>query len=149
MSEVEGLWFGFVTLDCGGILAVDHGVDDIRILHRARGVLGVNLLDDLLDAILGRDRFVEDELHFGRAAQRQPLGEQMAHEAAGALERFLRLLSLVGVADDGPVDARERQIGRDLGAGHGNQTDARIPDFGLQHLTDFFAHLFLNALDSM
>src|SRR5262245_11288622 len=91
-----GGWLGvwLCILDGDLVFAVDDGVDDRRILDGARRVLGVNFLDDLLDAILGRHRLVEDELHFGRAAQRQPLGQQVPDEAAGALERFLRLLAL-------------------------------------------------------
>jgi len=103
----------------------------------------------LLDAILGGDRFVEDEFHFRRAAQRQALGEQVADEAAGALQRLLRLLALGDVSDDGPLDARERLVGCDLRAGDGDEAHAWIADLGRQHLTDFLAHLFLNALDSM
>ncbi len=100
------------------------------LVDRARRILGVDLLDDLLDAILRRDRFVVDELHFGRAAQRQPFGQQVADEPAGALEGFLRLLALGGVADDRPVDARQRQIAGHLGAGDGDQAHARIADLG-------------------
>ena len=68
---------------------------------------------------------------------------------AGALERLLRLLALGGVADDRPVDARQREIAGDFRARDGDEADARIADLGGEHLTDFFANLFLDALDAM
>src|SRR5688500_2611634 len=60
---------GFIILDRGRVLAVDHRVDDAGILDGPRRVLGVNLLDDFLDARLSGDRFVVDELDLGHAAQ--------------------------------------------------------------------------------
>src|SRR5687767_10814745 len=98
---------GFVILDRGRVLPVGDGINHRGILDRAGGVFGVNLLDDLLDAILRGYRLVEDELDLRNAAQREPLGEQVPDEPRRALESFLGLLALGGVADDGPVDARQ------------------------------------------
>src|SRR6478735_7621594 len=68
-----------VALHGGGVLAVDDGVhlrpgyggrvDDLRTLDGSRRVVGVNLLDDLFDAILRRHRLIEGEFHLRRAAQ--------------------------------------------------------------------------------
>src|SRR4051794_26105501 len=56
-SAGAALWLGFVTLDGGGVFAVVDGIDHVRILDGARRILGVNLLNDLLDAGLRRHRF--------------------------------------------------------------------------------------------
>src|SRR5687768_14741967 len=98
---------GFVILDRGGVLAVGDGINHLGIVDGPRRLFGVDLLDDLLDAILRRHRLVEDELHFGRAAQRQPLAQQVTHVAGHALERLGGLLALGGVPEDGPVDSRQ------------------------------------------
>jgi hypothetical protein len=124
-------------------------LDEVGAVDRARRVLGVNFLDDLLDARLCRDRFVEDELDFGHAPQRQPLGQQVADEAGGAFERLGGLLALGGVADDGPVNTRQRQVAGHLGAGDGDEPDAGVPHFRGQHLAHFLADLLLDALDAM
>ncbi len=62
---------------------------------------------------------------------------------------FCGLLALGGVADDGPVDARQREVAGDLGAGHRDEADARIANLGGQHLADLLANLFLDALDAV
>ena len=57
--------------------------------------------------------------------------------------------ALGGVADDGPVNPRQREVARDLGPGDRDQADARIADLGLEHLAHFFAHLFLDSFNAV
>src|SRR5690348_18333406 len=58
--------------------------------HRRAGALvgfRFQLLQDLFDAVLVRDRFVVEELELGRAAQADALADVMAQEGRGALQR--------------------------------------------------------------
>ena len=53
-----------------------------------RGLFLLELLEDLLDAILRGDRLIEDEVHFGRSAQRHPRAQQVPHVRGGARSAF-------------------------------------------------------------
>src|SRR6188508_2610199 len=66
----------------------------VDIIWRGRrpGVrLGLQFLEDLLDAILVGDGLVEEELELGHAAKPDPLGDLAAQEGEGAPERLLGL----------------------------------------------------------
>ena len=69
--------------------------------------------------------FVELERHLRHAAQREPRGQHVPHERRRPLQRLGRLLALGGVAEDGPVDAGQRQVGRDLDAADRHQARRR------------------------
>ena len=53
----------------------------------------VELLQDLLDAVLVRDRLVEPELELGDAPQLHPAADLAPQERRGAVERLLRVLA--------------------------------------------------------
>ena len=91
------------------------------------------------------------KMNFSSGTRRsdEPLRQQVAHETGRALERLAGFLALGGVADDGPVDPRQRQVAGDLGAGDRHEADTGIADLGGQHLADLFADLVLNALDAV
>jgi hypothetical protein len=60
-----------------------------RLARRRPGVrLGLQFLEDLLDAILLGDRLVEEELELGHAAQADPLGDLAPQERQGAASAF-------------------------------------------------------------
>src|SRR4051794_40223528 len=90
----------------------------ISVRGVAAGVsLGLEFLEDLLDAILMGDRLVVEELQLRRAAQAQPLRNLAPQEGRGAAECFRRLLQRLFVAHRRVVDAGELKVGRNLDAG--------------------------------
>ena len=96
--------------------------------RRSRRV-GVQLVEDLLDAILAGDRLVVDELQLGdalaAAAARRSGGAGTAWRGrAPCALSCARLL----VAEHGVVDARQLQVGADLHARERDEADARVVD---------------------
>ena len=89
------------------------------------------------------------EHHLGHPAQRDPAGQHAPHERRRALQRLGRLLAFLVVAEDGPVDARQRQVGRDLHPADRHQADARIRDLGGEDLADLLPQLLGDALGAM
>src|SRR6266511_1129430 len=72
----------------------------------ARGSRTANLLQQLFDAILVRDRLVEHERQFGCVPEPQPLADLAPHERRGALERFAAVRTRLGIAHRRIKDAR-------------------------------------------
>src|SRR5436190_2888648 len=99
---------------------------------------GVDLVQELLDAVLSGDRFVVVKLELGRTSQAQRLADAPAQERRGAAERPGRVLPRVrvvgargvrsGGGDARVVDARELKIRRHLHARERDEPDARVVD---------------------
>src|SRR5262245_36979081 len=109
----------------------------------------LELLQNLLDAILRGDRLIEEELDLRRTPQRQAGAEEMAHERRRPRQRFGGLLALRGVAHRRPVHACEREIRCDLDACDGNQPDTRVRHLGRKDLADLFPDLFGDSFDAV
>src|SRR5262249_26246312 len=93
-------------------------------IGRARGRLGLQLLQDLLDPIAPGDGLVVEELDFGDAAEADALSELAAQERRGALERPCGLTLRLLVAHGRVVHPRDLEIGRDA---HAREPDAPDP----------------------
>src|SRR4030095_6270193 len=65
----------------------------------ALGLFLVQVAQDLLDAVLVTDRFVESELDLGHAAQAQPCTDLPAEKRRRALQRLLGFAARLGVAE--------------------------------------------------
>src|SRR4051812_10700034 len=132
--------FGFIL--CGGALAW---------LRRRRGLvarllLGLEVLQDLFDAIVPGDRFVVEELELGHAAQPDARADLAAQERQGALERLGRLALRLLVAERRVVDARDLQVRRHGDLGQGDEPDPRIVDVARQQLRQLLADGFSDAV---
>src|SRR5262245_7242360 len=101
-----------ICTSSGGVVIVSMAGD---VLGRALRRLGrVEVLKELLDAVLARDRFVEDERQLGDAPQAQLRSDLTAEERRGAAERAPRLAARLLVAERGVEDAGLLQIRADL-----------------------------------
>jgi hypothetical protein len=98
--------------------------------------LGLQILQDALDAVLALDVLVEEELKFGNASQAQPLADLPAQERLGPLERAAGLRPRLGIAERRVIDARVLQVRRDLDARDGDEAYSRIVDRARQKLRD-------------
>src|SRR5262245_7990813 len=116
------------------------------------GCIGVELVDQLLDAILAGDRLVVDEPQFGDAAQAQARSDLTAEKRGGALQRALRAaarLRLVTARSERcEVDARLLQIRGDLDARQGHEPDARIVHLAREQAGELAANLIRDAIRS-
>src|SRR3954470_19497478 len=77
-----------------------------------RRALRLQLLEDLLDPIVPRDRVVVEELQLRHAPEPQPPPELPPQERGGALERALALAPRLVVAERREVHAGDLQVGR-------------------------------------
>jgi hypothetical protein len=84
----------------------------------------VQVAQDLFDAVLVRDRFVESERELGNPAQPEDAADPPAQERRRAPERLLGLAPRFLVAEAGVEDARQLQVRRDL---HARQRDEPDP----------------------
>ena len=106
----------------------------------------VQLLEQLFDAILMRDRFVEHEFQFRRASKSEPLPKLAPHERGGAGQCAQGLLARRGIAQARVIHARMVQVGADGDLRDGDEADARIAQVARNHAADFRAHLIGHAL---
>src|SRR5678816_891592 len=86
----------------------------------------VQIAQDLLDAVLVPDGFVELELQLRHASQLEAFADLTAEEAGRAVESFRRLLPRLRVAHGRVVDARQLQVWRHLDAGERDEPDTRV-----------------------
>src|SRR2546427_656867 len=90
----------------------------------------MNLVEQLLDAVLAGDRFVVQELELRDALEAETRPNLPPEERRGALEGAPAVLSRrAGVtrgAERGVEDARELQVRTDLDARQRHETDARV-----------------------
>ena len=89
----------------------------------------MEIAQDLLDAVLVLNRFVEPELEFRSAPQAQPSGDLPPEKRGRAVERPRRFLPRFRIAEAGVEDARNLQVGRDLHARQRDEADARVVHF--------------------
>jgi hypothetical protein len=109
----------------------------------------LELLENLLHAILGGHGLIEQELNFGGAAQCHARTQQMPNIRGGACKRLRGLLALLNIAHHRPIDPGERKIGRDFDAGDGHEAHPGICHLAREDLTDLFADLCGNAFDAV
>ena len=86
----------------------------------------VQLADDLLNAILVPDRFVEVKLDFWNAPQLQPVAHAPPEKSGRALERLGGLPPGRVIAERRVIDARQLQIWRDLHPCQRDEADPRV-----------------------
>src|SRR5450830_875321 len=120
-------------------------------LSRCRAVasrvgLGLQLLEDLLDAVVLGDRGVVEELELRHAPQAHPLPDLAPQERRRPCEGLAGLALRLRVAVGRVVDARDRQIGGDLDLRQGQEADAGIVHLARDELrqldADLLADLF-------
>src|SRR5947207_10913675 len=110
----------------------------------------LEVLQDLFDAVLVLDRFVEPELDLGHPAQAQPAADLAAEKRRGAIERTRRLLPRLLIAERGVEDARDLQVGCHLHARQRDEADARVVDLAsAEDLADDVADLFADAIGTV
>src|SRR5438105_5925481 len=97
-------------------------------LGSALRVFLVEVAEDLLDAVLVLDRFVEAELELRDAAQTEPPADLAAEERRRALEGARGLLTRFRIAEGRVEDARDLQVRGDLHARQRDEADARVVD---------------------
>src|SRR3954469_14862678 len=98
----------------------------IGSVGRARRRLGLQVLQDLLDAIVLRDRLVVEERQLRHAPQPDARAELAAQERRRAVERLRRLALRLLVAERRVVDPRDLQIAGDRHLGQRQEADAGI-----------------------
>src|SRR5689334_8595458 len=111
-----------------------------------RGSLRFQLLEDLLDSIVPRDRFVIEELELGHPPKPEALSKLPFQERGGALERAGALALRLLVAQDRVVHARELQVWRDANMREREKSDARILHVARQQLSELAADLIADTL---
>src|SRR5262245_3799410 len=93
----------------------------VRLVLRGTGsalrIFLVQIAQDLLDAILIGDRFIESEFEFGHPPQAQLAADMPAEERRRTLERLRRLLARRSIAHRRVEHACLLKVGRDLDAG--------------------------------
>src|SRR5262245_11216969 len=94
--------------------------------------VNVKLVQELLDAVLARNRLVVDECQLGSPLQPQPRANLAAQKRRGAVERAPCVNSGLLVAERGVEHPRQLQVGRDLDARQGDEADPRIVDLARQ-----------------
>src|SRR5919197_3860015 len=108
-------------------------------------VAGVQLVEQLLDAILAGNRLVVDELQVGYAAQPQPRSDLPTQEGRGAFERpcrgALRLRFSAGRSERRVVHTRVLQIRRHLDARDRHEADARVVHLAREELAQLASNL--------
>src|SRR5450759_4943884 len=88
--------------------------------------LGLQLLEDLLDAVVLGDRGVVEELELRHAPEAHPLPDLAPQERRRPREGLAGLALRLRVAEGRVVDARDLQIGGDLDLRQGQEADAGI-----------------------
>jgi hypothetical protein len=106
------------------------------------GALGLDLLQDLLDAVVPLDAFIEEELQLGRAPQAQSTAQLSAKERRGAFKRPCGLTPRLLVAERRVVHARLLEVGRHADVSDGQEADTGIVHLAGQQLREVFANLF-------
>src|SRR5919197_1814389 len=118
-------------------------------LARSAGAL-VQLVEELLDAILAGDRFVVDELQIRHAPQPQARSDLTAEEGSGALERARRALFGLcfgaGRAERGVIHASVLKVGRHLDARDRDEPDAGVVHFAREQIPQLAANLIGDAI---
>jgi hypothetical protein len=110
----------------------------------------VQIPDDLLDAILVRDRLVEAEFDLRRAPEAQALADLPPHERRGALKRARGVLLRSVIAQAGVEDAGELEIGSHGHARQRDESDPRVVDLASQqHLAELLANLIADTVRTM
>src|SRR5262245_59231083 len=108
----------------------------VAIMH-----CGVELIENLFDAILAGDGVVVDEDDFGRAPQAQPGADLAAEEWRRALERAAACRAGFLVAERGVEHPRLLKIGSDFHARQRDETNARIVYFAGQQIGELASDL--------
>src|SRR5437773_9377856 len=106
----------------------------------------MDLVEQLLDAILAGDRFVVQELEFRDALEAETRTNLPPKERRGALEGAPAVLScraavVTRVAERGVVDARELQVRTDLDARQRHEADAGVVHLAREQLRELRADL--------
>src|SRR5450759_1198782 len=108
--------------------------------------LGLQLLEDLLDAVVLGDRGVVEELELRHAPQAHPLPDLAPQERRRPCEGLAGLALRLRVAVGRVVDARDLQIGGYLDLRQGQEADAGIVHLARDELrqldADLLADLF-------
>ena len=95
-------------------------------------------MEKLVDARAVAAGVVEDEVEIGGDAQAERVGELVADEADGIVERGDALLLLALVAFDGDIDARGLAAGGHGDFIDGDQADARVGELPGDDDDEFF-----------
>src|SRR4051812_25672671 len=88
-----------------------------------------NLVQELFDAILARNRLVVHPLQFGRALEPQPRSDLTAEERNHTVQRARARLARLVVAEDRVEHAGLLQVGADLHARDRHEADAGVVNF--------------------
>src|SRR5262245_40874110 len=109
---------------------------------------GVELIENLFDAILAGDGVVVDEDDFGRAPQAQPGADLAAEEGRRTFERPCAGGPRLVVAKGGIQHACLLKVWRDPHARERDETDARVVHFAGQQIGKLASDLIGNAVGS-
>src|SRR5579871_1579731 len=109
------------------------------ILRELRG----ELVDQLGHADAPLDRVIVSERQHGRPPERELAVDLRLEHSPRRLEPLERLAPLAFAAEDGHVDPRLLEVGRDRDAGDGDETDARVLELA-DALRDDRAHRFVH-----
>ena len=110
----------------------------------------VEVAQDLLDAILMRDRFIESELELRHAPQAQPSPDVAPKKRRCPLERRRRVAARRCVSHHGVEDPRQLQVGGHLDTSQGDEADAGVVnDPTTEELAELLPNLIADAIGSV
>src|SRR5207253_5774133 len=102
---------------------------------------GMNVVEDLLDAVLAGDRTVVEESKLGNTLEAQPRADLPPQERSGALERTLGGAPRLLVAERSVIHARLLDVSAHLDARQRHEPDARIVHVAGEELGELAANL--------
>jgi hypothetical protein len=109
---------------------------------------GVDLVQQLLDAILSGDRLVVLERKIGDALEAQARADLPPEEWLCAIERARAVRPRLFVAEYRVEHPRELDIRADLNAGECHKTDTGIVDFSREERSQFATNLISDSIGS-
>jgi hypothetical protein len=101
----------------------------------------MEFLNQPLDALTARDRFVVVEVQLGGPAQAQAACQLVAKERGRPLQGASGVAPRAIVAEGRVVDTRHLQVGADLDVGHREEPDSGILDLVPENRPEILANL--------
>src|SRR6266516_692897 len=109
---------------------------------------GVELVDQLFDAVLTGDRFIVNELQFRHAFQSQAGADLTSQKRQRTMQRAIGLAPPLFVAEDGVEHARLLKVAGQLDPGNGDEPQAGIVHFAREQVAKLAADLIGDAFGS-